>query len=44
MHDAVERLVEAGGEPVGVVEFEPIDREAGVADLAVRILCRVLRR
>lgn len=33
--DAVQLLVEVDGEPVGVVEFDPIDREAGVADLAV---------
>lgn len=35
--DALQLLVLAGGDPVGVVEFDPIDREAGVADLALWI-------
>lgn len=35
--DAVQLLIEADGEPAGVVEFDPIDRETGVADLAVWI-------
>lgn len=35
--DAIQLLVEADGERVGVVEFDPIDREAGVADLAIWI-------
>lgn len=35
--DAIELLVEADGEPVGVVEFDPIDRESGVAELAIWI-------
>lgn len=33
--DAVSVLVTSGDERVGVVEFDPIDREAGVADLAL---------
>ena len=33
--DAVQLLVEADGERVGAVEFDPIDWQAGVADLAV---------
>lgn len=33
--DAVQLLIETDGSPVGVVELDPIDREAGVADLAV---------
>lgn len=36
-HDAVRLLVEADGEPVGEVEFDPIDWEAGVADFAIWI-------
>lgn len=35
--DTIQLLVEADGEPVGVVEFDPIDREAGVAEFAVWI-------
>lgn len=35
--DAVQLLVEAGGERVGVVEFDPIDRGTGVADFAIWI-------
>jgi RimJ/RimL family protein N-acetyltransferase len=35
--DAVQVLVTAEGERVGVVELDPIDRETGVADLAVWI-------
>jgi RimJ/RimL family protein N-acetyltransferase len=35
--DAVQLLIVTDGEPVGVVEFDPIDREAGVTDLAVWI-------
>ncbi|MFC6940504.1 GNAT family protein [Salinirubellus sp. GCM10025818] len=33
--DAVAVLAVAGDERVGVVEFDPVDREAGVADLAI---------
>lgn len=32
--DALQLLVTVGDEPVGVVEFDPIDREAGVAEFA----------
>jgi RimJ/RimL family protein N-acetyltransferase len=35
--DAVQLLVTADGDRVGVVELDPIDRETGVADLAVWI-------
>jgi RimJ/RimL family protein N-acetyltransferase len=35
--DAVSVLAVAGDERVGVVEFDPIDREAGVADFALWI-------
>jgi RimJ/RimL family protein N-acetyltransferase len=35
--DAVQVLVTADGDRVGVVEFDPVDHEAGVADLAVWI-------
>ena len=35
--DALQLVVETDGHPVGVVEFDPIDREAGVAEFAVWI-------
>lgn len=33
--DVIQLLIEADDEPVGVIEFDPIDRETGVAELAV---------
>jgi RimJ/RimL family protein N-acetyltransferase len=33
--DAVSVLAVAGDERIGVVEFDPVDREAGVADMAI---------